>query len=178
MGPLGMLLTSASLSMGGAQETQSPTMSYDTDAAARCAVAYAFTVDAMQSATGIPQDIRRSMRDGLAVWEYELAASAPGAGDQVLKDAANRAVAYVRAGMPNENTPESATARGDYLLGITKSCRMMVSQVYGDVEHPVIPFLRQADAGTVVPPAAMPKPMPVNAAAAEPTQPAARRGLR
>ncbi len=154
----------ALVSVGAVAEAKS---AFSTDEAARCAASFAYTLDAMQAAPSIPQEVRRRMRDGLAIWEYELSASAPGASGDTLQAAANRAVAVIRAGMPDGDAPDVAAQRGDYLTGLTTDCAAKIKTAYGDAEHPVIPFLREADAQQTAPPAPLPPLAPGQAAGTE-----------
>ncbi|MEM9422632.1 MAG: hypothetical protein AAF986_09020 [Pseudomonadota bacterium] len=153
MAPL-LMGTIVALWTMGISKASADTAVFDTDEAAKCAASFAYTLDAMQAAPSIPQEIRRRMRDGLAIWEYELSASAPNATPAMLQAAANRAVAVVRAGMPDGAGPDIAAQRGDYLTMLTTKCAAKITAAYGDDEHPVIPFLRQADADALVPPPA------------------------
>lgn len=163
-----------SLAMQGATPAAAPS-AFSTDEAARCAATFAFTLDAMRTAQGVPVAIQRRMRDGLAIWEYELARSAPGADPATLQAAANRAVGAVRATMPQGDTADAAEARGDFLTEGTARCGKQIETAYRGAEHPVIPFLRKSELAVAAPPAAQPVVQPV-AATGEPK--AQRRGLR
>ena len=130
---------------------------FSMEEAAECAAIYAFTLDAMRSSTDIPANIRMRVRDGLASWEYELSASAPNARPETLQTAADNAVQLVRDNLPEGQGADAAAARGDFLTAGTEFCAAKIASVYGDQEHPVIPFLRQSDAE-----AGLPVPMPVS----------------
>lgn len=161
--------------------SQAESAHFSTDDAARCAAAYAFTLDAMARANAkpgakaVPDHIVDRMRDGLATWEYELAASAPEEKSEVLQAAANRAVAYMRADMPNGEGSTAAQARGDYLTSATGRCAEKIETAYAGREHPVIPFLRKDEVAVKASPSAQRK-APATAVAENSEKP--KRGLR
>ncbi|MEM9232792.1 MAG: hypothetical protein AAGA69_00970 [Pseudomonadota bacterium] len=137
--------------------TATATAPFTTDQAAKCAAVHAFTLDAMRVATNVPAPIRRRVRDGLAMWEYELSASAPKMSAEKLQAIADAAVTKVHEDLPQGNSPEAAAARGDYLTKASGACANMIATAYGDAEHPVVPYLREADAKQGVP-----QPLPVS----------------
>lgn len=181
---IGMALGLSFCTLAFAEEP--PKSAFSTDEAAHCAAIHAFTLDAMSTATNVPRTVRNRIQDGLAIWEYELAASAPGASKEALQAAADRAVAYVRADLPAGEDAAAAQARGMFLTSSAEKCEKMVRVAYGGAEHPVIPYLRQAEV-TVGDPTLPPSP-PVKpptetkvAADAELTRPSEEtkaRGLR
>ncbi|MEM9989199.1 MAG: hypothetical protein AAF723_06730 [Pseudomonadota bacterium] len=144
------------------------TAAFTTDEAARCAATYAFTLDAMQSATRVPETIYLGMKEGLAIWEYELSASAPNASAAVLQAAADRAVAHVRNGLPEGEGRDNAEARGDYLTAQTKICAQKIDTLYGDTQHPVMVLL--AANAAPIPDKVPPPPLAAQKAPSPPSQ--------
>lgn len=155
-----------------AEPAEAPQPKFSTTEAADCAAYYAFTLDAMLAAPNVPANVRMSMRDGLATWEYELAAANPGASSAMLQAAADAAVQKVRDNMPEGLGSDAAAARGEYLTAGAAKCAARITDVYGDEDHPVIAFLREADAEAGV----LPAPQPVAAAGDELA--VSERGLR
>ena len=139
----------ASVNLAAAQ-TAEETPRFAPDAAAKCAAAYAFTLDAMMRADGVPDKEIESIRRGLAMWEYELAAAAPTAPAAELQGKADAAVRAIAEGMPNGDGREGAQARGDYLMSAIEACEAQIETVYAGKVHPVIPFLER-DAVSVRP---------------------------
>jgi hypothetical protein len=173
-----MMLNSAALiAATGLALAAAPAPNFAVDEAAQCAAFHVWTLQKMEGATNVPEEIRQAMWEGQAIWRYELSAAAPDADDATLQAAANRASAYVRAGLPEGENAEAAAARGDYLMGGVARCRAKIAEAYGDEEHPVIPFLREAEGVTVpAPPQAAP---PQSASVEERPKPATpSRGLR
>ncbi|WOI53127.1 hypothetical protein [Parvularcula sp. LCG005] len=113
--------------------------------AARCAVVYAQMLDALQSAPNVPSHIRRGFKDALAVWEYELSRSSPGAGAAVLQKAANDAAQAVHDDLPKGDTSDAAQARGTFLQESAATCASKITIAYDRRVHPVIPYLRKAE---------------------------------
>lgn len=161
--------------VGLAAQDDAPAAPFEIDAAARCAAVFAFTLDAMEGAQNVPRQVRKAMHDGLAMWEYELHAAVPVAEPEALQRAANLAVANVRADLPSGDGPEAAQARGNFLTMSAQTCQQQIASAYGDQEHPVIPFLRQAEVAVTAQP---PAPVPVSVTVEAEPAPKRQRVLR
>lgn len=133
------LILAAVVSMG-------PQAKFATEDAVKCAAVYAVTLDAMRHASNVPTEVRKQMRDGLAMWEYELSASAPNATAEALQTAADSAVEAVYANLPDGSGAEAAAARGEYLRAASAACAEGMAAAYQGAEHPVVPYLAAADA--------------------------------
>ena len=157
------IMAGASLLMAG------PAGHFTTEQAADCAAIQAITLDAMRAASNVPAPIRLKVRNGLAMWEYELSASAEGAPPEKLQKAADSAIAKVHEEMPQGQGADAAAARGEYLTSRSAACATLIAEAYGEQEHPVMPYLREADAK-----AGLPAVTPVSASAADDKS----RGLR
>lgn len=140
MSPLlpGMLLFAL---FGSADDTPG----FSTADAAECAAAYAETLHVMGDGQGVPVAVYRRMKDGLAVWEYELSASAPEADPATLKAATRVAAERLWQTMPDGEDGNAAKARGHFLTQTTGACASKVKAAYDGKPHPVIPFLREAE---------------------------------
>lgn len=141
-----------------------PKSHFSTEQAAQCAVTYAFTLDVIRHMEDVPSANRREVRDGLAQWEYELKLSAPDAPVEYLQTAADEAVLLLDQALPVGQGAEAAKARGAYLTESQNVCATLIAGVYGSSEeHPVMPFLRAADAEAGLSVAPMPVSSPAEA---------------
>lgn len=156
-----------------------PEAKFTTEEAANCAAVHAITLDAMRKAENVPVPARKKIRDGLAVWEYEINASAPAFKNDAAAEKWKAATSKLYGAAENRiyedlaaSTQEgAAVARGDYLIKASVECQKMIKAAYGEAEHPVMPFLREADAK-----AGLPTVTPVATTAEAEAEPG--RGLR
>ncbi len=137
-----LLTVAAGLGLAGPASAQG---AFSTDEAARCGAVFARMVQAMQGAENVPPATKKAAVLGLAFWEYELTASAPGQ-EEELEKAVLSAFDTLNETMPGGGDAEGADARGDYLMAQARGCSDKLDAAYPEGDHPVMAQLRKAQA--------------------------------
>ena len=110
---------------------------FTTEEAAWCGVVFARMAEAMRAIEGIPAPLRDQAEVGLAIWEYEMIASAPGRDEYVEREAL-AAIDRLADALPAGGGETDANARGEFLMTRAQGCMERIDAVYTDGPHPIV----------------------------------------